>query len=568
MPEPAHRQFRAARDLLLDCAGDIAAARAKFRWPELSHFNWALDWFDEVAAGNHSVALRVLSPDRADAVTFAELSARSSAVASWLRGVGVERGEGVFIVLDNCVETWEILLALMKLRAVAIPVFTSLSTDELSRRLHRSRARHLVASEEAAGRLADSTPDGVSIVIGQRPGWLSYHESESQPAEFTPAGPTAASELMSCFFTSGSTAPPKLVAHTHVSYPVGHLSGMYWAGLRPGDIHLNVSSPGWAKHPWSSMFAPWNAEATVVSVDTRHASPAFVRSALDETGATTFCAPPGLWRSLAQHGLGQRPAALREAMSVGEPLARHVAATVGDAWRLPLRNGYGQSEVTALAGVLPGDGGDPTALGAELPGYRIVLLAPGSITPADEGEVCLDLGAGALGLMHGYLDDDGRRIGPPPASLAYYRTGDLARRNAEGGLVFIGRIKDLFRAPGGGLVAPAAVEAALTSHPAVHEGAVVGVSRIPDGSGPVVAKAHVVLADGWNAGPVTAEALFSHVNESFGAAQGMVLLEFVDALPRTESGKIFRDALRGWPRSVLAEYTSSPPGAREERTGG
>ncbi|MFC5215358.1 AMP-binding protein [Streptomyces coerulescens] len=555
-----HTAFRAARDLLLRHAQDPRRARAEFAWPRFEHFNWAVDWFDVIAAENRATALRVLTPEGDQEADFATLSARSDQVAGWLAELGVRRGDAVLLLLDNGVEVWEVLLALMKLRAVAVPVFTTLDPDEVQERLRRSRARHLVASASAAGPVGGAEVPGVRVVTGgELPGWEPYERSRMHSGGCPAPGPTPADEVMSCFFTSGSTARPKLVAHTHRSYPVGHLTGMFWAGFRPGDVHLNVSSPGWAKHPWSSFFAPWNAEATIVSVDTRHADPEFLLDALERTRATTFCAPPSIWRALVRAGLTGRDIVLREAMSVGEPLTQDIVTAVRDAWGVSVRNGYGQSEVTAMTGVLPVGTDDPRSLGRPLPGCEIVLCPVGTETPGEEGEVCLDLTAGAAGLMHGYLDDDGQRIEPAPASLRLYRTGDLARRESDGSLTFIGRIKDVFRAEDGTLVAPAALEAALLEHPAVHEVGVVTVPATPDAPAgattPLVAKAHVVPAAGWNAGPVTAQALLRHASGGAGMA-GLSVVEFADELPRTESGKIYREALRAQLRSPLVEFTA------------
>lgn len=554
-PSP-HAAFRAARDVLLRHTADLERARAEFTWPALAHFNWAVDWFDVIAAGNRATALRVLTPDGDAQVDFLTLSARSDQVAAWLAALGVGRGERVLLLLDNGVEVWELLLALMKLRAVAVPVFTTLAAAEVRERLRRSRARHVVASESVAGALEGAAVPGVRITVGgARPGWQEYGDSLRHRGPRPDVGPTPADEVMSCFFTSGSTARPKLVAHTHVSYPVGHLTGMYWAGFRPGDVHLNISSPGWAKHPWSSFFAPWNAEATIVSVDTRHADPEFVLAALERTGATTFCAPPSIWRTLVRAGLSGRRVVLREAMSVGEPLTQDIVTAVREAWGVTVRNGYGQSEVTAMTGVTAGGGDDPRSLGRPLPGCEVVLCPVDGDTPAGEGEVCLDLSPGLPSLMHGYLDDDGRRVGADPASLPLYRTGDLARREGDGSLTFIGRVKDVYRTPDGRLVAPAALEAVLLEHPAVHEVGVVSVPETAEGDAPLVAKAYVVAATGWNAGPVTAQALLRHARGA-GELAGLSVVEFADELPRTESGKIYREALRAQLRSPLVEFTA------------
>ncbi|MGW7541091.1 AMP-binding protein [Streptomyces sp. NPDC054770] len=566
----AHEEFRVARDVLLRHAHDPDHAHASFRWPRPPHFNWAVDWFDAVARGNGRPALWVITPDRDRQVSFDGLARRSDQVAGWLRSRGVRRGDGVALLLDTSVAVWELLLALMKLRAVAVPLFTTLAAEEVDDRLRRAGVRHVVADAAVAGEPAFQgtalhTVPGLRVCVGGPvPGWEPWTDAERFEGGFAAEGPTPADELMCCFFTSGSTARPKLVGHTHTSYPIGHLSGMFWAGLRPGDVHLNISSPGWAKHPWSSLFAPWNAEAQVVSLDTRHASAELVLNALERTAATSFCAPPSIWRRLVAAGLSGRQIALREAMSVGEPLTDDIVDAVRAAWGVVVRNGYGQSELTAMAGVSSGQPHDPTSLGRPLPGYRIVLCPPGTTASAREGEICVDLTDRPAGLMRGYLDPAHT---PPSGPGTLYRTGDLAQWEDDGTLTFIGRVKDVFHTARGVRVAPAVLEKLLLSHPAVAEAGVVPVAAAADPES-LEAKAYVRLANGWNAGAVTAEAVLGHVNGKHGElpeAVRLTVLEFVDDLPRTESGKIFREQLRGFVRSPLVEFTAPVPAASSAR---
>ncbi|NEE19070.1 AMP-binding protein, partial [Streptomyces sp. SID7499] len=187
-------------------------------------------------------------------------------VANWLRGLGVRRGEAVLLMLGNRAEVWETMLAAIKLGAVVIPTYTTATPGELADRLDRGRVRHVVAEADLSDRFAAAPGGWQGIAVGgEVRGWQRYADSRTAPEEFTPDGPTRAADPLFRYFTSGTTSRPKMVEHTHVSYPVGHLSGMYWNGVRPGDVHLNISAPGWAKHAWSSLFVPWNAEATVVA---------------------------------------------------------------------------------------------------------------------------------------------------------------------------------------------------------------------------------------------------------------------------------------------------------------
>src|ERR1051326_8540193 len=258
--------FRAARDLLLTHREDYEAARREFAWPALDEFNWALDWFDVIAAEHpERTALRIVGDDAAS-LTYGELAARSGQVANWLRGLGVRRGDRVLLMLGNVAPLWEVILAAMKLGAVIIPASTLLQPADLADRIVRGAVRHVVADAASAAKFGSVAGDFTRIVVdGAVPGGQSDSAAFLSSSLFVPEGVTRAGDPLLLYFTSGTTAQPKLVAHTQVSYPVGHLSTMYWLGLRPGDVHLNLSSPGWAQHAWAGFFSPWDAEATGVA---------------------------------------------------------------------------------------------------------------------------------------------------------------------------------------------------------------------------------------------------------------------------------------------------------------
>ena len=259
---------RTARDLLLAARTDYERARAEFAWPRPEQFNFALDWFDGVLAVEtpDAIALRLIESDRSEAsYTFADLARRSDRLAGWLRAQGVARGMRVLVLLGNQVELWETTLAAMKLGAVIIPATTLLAPADLRDRIGRGNAGAVIARSDVTAGFADVAGDYLRIAVGERvPDWLDYAESSGFDEPFEPDGVTRADDPLLLYFTSGTTALPKLVEHTNASYPIGHLSTMYWIGLQPGDVHLNVSSPGWAKHAWSCVFAPWLAGATIV----------------------------------------------------------------------------------------------------------------------------------------------------------------------------------------------------------------------------------------------------------------------------------------------------------------
>lgn len=533
--------FRAARDLLLTHRADPRAAAAAFRWPRLPAFNWALDWFDAALAQEQgdATALWLVHDDGDDVrLTFAELSQRSGQLADWLRTQGVNRGDRMLLVLGNQVELWLVLLAAMKLGAVVIPATTLLGPAELRDRVERGGVAHVVARSEDAAKFADVPGSYTRIAVGDPvPGWLRLADAETHLGRFVPEGPTGGDDPLLLYFTSGTTARPKLVEHTHTSYPVGHLSTMYWIGLRPGDVHLNVSSPGWAKHAWSCVFAPWNAGATVLVHAYERFDPQALLGVLARCQVTTFCAPPTVWRMLLQVDLAawRDRLAVRELVSAGEPLNPEVVEQVRRAWGITVRDGYGQTETTAQVGNSPGLEVRPGSMGLPLPGYPVVLVDPVRGVPADEGELCLDLADRPVGLMRGYRQDGDAGVGD-----RYYRTGDVARREADGYLSYVGRADDVFKASDY-RISPFELESVLLEHPAVAEAAVVPA---PDPVRTAVPKAYVTLAEGWAADRTTALAILRHARERLAPYQRVRRVEFA-ALPKTISGKIRRVELRG-----------------------
>jgi acetyl-CoA synthetase len=535
-------EFRAARDTLLRHADDYDAARAQFDWPRPEHFNWALDWFDRIAEGNERTALHIVEEDGGEQrVSFDRMRERSAQVANWLRGLGVRAGDRIIVMLGNQVELWETLLAAMKLRAVVIPATPLLQSGDLADRVARGRARYVVARAQDAEKFTDVPGDYTRIAVGGAPdGWSAYADAARASGEFTPDGPTRADDTLLLYFTSGTTAQPKLVEHTHVSYPVGHLATMYWIGLRPGDVHLNISSPGWAKHAWSNFFAPWNAEATVFLFNYTRFDAGRLMAEMDRAGVTTFCAPPTVWRMLIQADLKQLATPPREVVGAGEPLNPEVIEHVRRAWGVTIRDGFGQTETAVQIANTPGQPVRPGSMGRPTPGFDVVLLDPVTGETGDEGEICLDLNGPQgrpVGLMTGYHGDPERTA--EAMAGGYYRTGDIGARDADGNLTYVGRADDVFKASDY-KISPFELESALLEHEAVAEAAVV---PSPDPVRLSVPKAYVVLAAGWEPGPDTAKAIFAHSRAVLAPYKRLRVLEFAD-LPKTISGKIRRVELR------------------------
>jgi acetyl-CoA synthetase len=547
----ATRTFRHARDFLLDHRYDYDAATEGFAWPALSEFNWALDHFDVVAAEAATAgrkALWIVEEDGRQAHwSYAELAERSNRLANWLRARGVARGDRVILMLGNQLELWETILAAIKLGAVIIPTSTLLGPDDLEDRLERGHGRHVITSAEHAAKFEGLEGEYTRICVGSPPpGWHNYADAYAASGIFSADAITRADDALLLYFTSGTTSKPKLVEHTHVSYPVGHLSTMYWIGLRPGDVHLNVSSPGWAKHAWSSVFAPWNAEATIFVYNYRRFDAAALLDVIVRCGVTTFCAPPTVWRMLIQSDLGRVTVPLREVVGAGEPLNPEVIDHVRRAWGLQLRDGFGQTETTVAIANTPGQPVKSGSMGRPVPGYSVALVDPITGAVGDDGEICLELDDRPLGLMVRYAGDGARNDAAMADGL--YRTGDIGSLDADGYITYVGRSDDVFKASDY-RISPFELESVLIEHPAVAEAAVV---PSPDPLRLSVPKAYVILAAGHAPDDATARSILGYAREHLAPHKRIRRLEFAD-LPKTISGKIRRVDLRGREAALYAE---------------
>jgi acetyl-CoA synthetase len=550
--------FKQARDFLFAHRTDYRGAHAGFRWPRLENFNYALDWFDaELARGAQAdqPALKIVGDGAAD-VTFRQLSDSSNRIANGLRALGVKRGDRILLMLGNVVALWELMLAAMKLGAVVIPATTLLTPNDLKDRFERGRVRHLIANASDAAKFAGLDPRVTRIGLGDVPaGWHNHADLLRGDARFVPDGETRATDPMLLYFTSGTTSRPKLVEHSHQSYPVGHLITMYWVGLQPGDMHLNISSPGWAKHAYSCFFAPWNAGATIFIVNQPRFNARGMLDAVAENKVTTICAPPTVWRMLVQEDLAAWKVSLREVCSAGEPLNPEIIEHVQRVWGLTVREAYGQTETTVQIACFPGERVEPGSMGQEAPGYRIRLLDADD-KDVEEGEVSIDLDPPPIGLMRGYQNDDGSFA---PLGAIAYRTGDVAARSTDGYYTYIGRADDVFKASDY-RISPFELESALIEHPAIAEAAVVPA---PDPIRMAVPKAYVTLTASSSPDAATALSIFQHLREALAPFKRVRRIEFTD-LPKTISGKIRRVELRQQENRRAAEGGRAPGEFREE----
>jgi acetyl-CoA synthetase len=530
-----HQAFAAAVAALQDARGDLARAR-RVSVPSSENFNWAFDHFDLLPADRTAL---ILASERGDTeLTFGDLQVQSRKLASGLADAGIRRGDHILLMLGNVAPLWQSMLAAMRLGAVVIPATVLLRRDDVVDRLERGEVTAIIADTASAAMLEGLAEDRIRICVGSAPSdWHRFDDVLNASSEFLPDAPTHRDDPLLLYFTSGTTSRPKLVEHTHASYPVGHLSTMYWIGLRAGDVHLNISSSGWAKHAWSSFFAPWTAGATIVALAYSRFDAGVAVEALRRYDVTTFCAPPTVWRMLVQGELGQRPPVLRELVSAGEPLNPAIIDEVEHRWGLTVRDGYGQTETTAMIANPPEEKIRKGSMGRPLPGYEIVLLDPDG-QPAEEGEICLPTGRRQIGLMLNYRgSDDGAA---QALRDGFYHTGDVAQRDADGYLTFVGRTDDVFKSSDY-RISPFELESVLIEHPAIAEAAVV---PSPDPTRLAVPKAFVTLARGASPDLATATSVLAHCRAHLPPFKRIRRLEFVAEFPKTVSGKIRRAELK------------------------
>ncbi|MEO6997524.1 MAG: AMP-binding protein [Terracoccus sp.] len=575
--------YRAARDQLLELRGQHERAVSEFAFPDVGpRFNWAVDWFDAFARGNDRPALTIIddggSPDETvTTLSFDLMSRRSDQVAAWLGTLGVRRGDAVLLMLGNQVELWDTMLGVMKLGAVLMPTTTAAGPGDLADRLERGGARAVIADSRETHKFDDVPGDYLRIAVPTGTdaggtgglGWLDLHDAYELTVGPAPHPETAPDDRLLLYFTSGTTSRPKLVEHTQQSYPCGHLTTMYWIGLQPGDVHLNISSPGWAKHAWSCFFAPWIAESTIFIYNFTRFDPAALLRVLTEHHVTSLCAPPTVWRMLINADLSAGPGSLREIVAAGEPLNPEVIARVHQAWGLHVRDGYGQTETTAIVGNTVGSPLKPGSMGRALPGCPVVLVDPitnepvavagprgddraaDGTTAVSEGEICLDLTASPTLLMTGYQGDEQRNT--DSMAGGFYHTGDVASIDADGYITYVGRTDDVFKASDY-KISPFEVESVLIEHPAVAEAAVV---PSPDPVRLAIAKAYIALVPGHEPDAEVARSILAHARARLAPWQRVRRIEFYE-LPKTISGKIRRVELRGRETELAASGAAQP----------
>jgi acetyl-CoA synthetase/medium-chain acyl-CoA synthetase len=531
---------------------DKTYAEFKFDVPE--YFNFASDVFDKWDP--NSLAMYWVDDDGNEAKrTFGELTAASNRTANMLRSLGVKKGDVVVVILPRLLEWWEINLACLRLGAVISPGTTQLTSKDIKYRFEAAEATCIIADGANAPKVdvirAECPTVKSYVIVGEkRDGWVYYTEAVAAASpEFT-CERTRNDDIAILYFTSGTTGYPKMTAHTHVSYPMGHyVTGKFWLDLTTNDLHWNLSDTGWAKAAWSSFYGPWSCGSAIF---VHHNAKFDVKKTLEYLAkypVTTLCGPPTAYRMMVLEDLSQyKFPTLRHCVGAGEPLNPEIIEVWENATGLKIRDGYGQTESVVLAATFPPLEVRPGSMGKPTPGFDVrVIDDEGNEVPrGKEGDIAVRVKPNRpVGLFKEYWKN-------PEKTAASYRgdfyiTGDRAIQDEDGYLWFVGRADDVILASGY-RIGPFEVESALIEHPAVAESAVVSS---PDETRGEVVKAFVILAPGYQGSDALVKELQDYVKKVTAPYKYPRKIEFVDSLPKTVSGKIRRIELRekewaGW----------------------
>jgi acyl-coenzyme A synthetase/AMP-(fatty) acid ligase len=521
-----------------------------FRWDVPEYYNFAFDVIDHWAEDPHKLAMLWVN-ERGDEkrLTFRDFAVRANQVGNALRTMDIRKGDRILIMLPRLPEWWEAVLGIMKIGAISMPGTTLLTPKDVAYRIQSAEAKAVITDDEGAlkvEQVADECPTlRLKILLGaEREGWVNYTRVVAAAATDLKREPTRGDEPMMIYFTSGTVGYPKMVLHTHVSYPIGHIvTGKYWLDLKPTDVHWNLSDTGWAKAAYSNLFGPWVMGAAMFTFDGRGRFDARqTLELLERYPISTFCAPPTAYRLLVLEDLSRyRLSALRHCIGAGEPLNPEVI----DAWQRGtgqlIRDGYGQTETVILVANFPPLPVKPGSMGKPSPGFTIGVIDDEGreVTAGTEGDIAVKLTPQRpVGLFKEYWRN-------PEATANclrgdWYVTGDRAVRDEDGYLWFVGRADDVIISAGY-RIGPFEVESALVEHPAVAEAAVVAS---PDPIRGEVVKAFVILAPGHQPSEQLAVDLQEHVKRVTAPYKYPREIEFTPELPKTISGKIRRVELR------------------------
>jgi len=519
-----------------------------FQLDKPEYFNWVDDIFYplNVKAFPESNALIWRYNEQEHFFTFQDIYNRSNQLLNFLRNNGAKKGEHIYTILPLVPDNWTSILATIKGGFILMPTATNMTARDITYRFETLFPEIIistVAISEAIDIAEQEFGHNIKLKIlvdGEKQGWHSIKDIEKESIE-AKAENTKADDPFLYFFTSGTTGLPKVVVHTHFTYPFGHLSTASWVNTSHGDIHYNISSPGWAKFAWSSFFAPWNTGATIFANQVDAFIPSEQLEAMENYGITTFCGSPTVFRMLIQEDLAKYNLKIKTCVAAGEPLNPDVIEKWRQGTGVTIRDGYGQTETTAIVGNIEGEFLKPGSMGKPTFLYDIDIFDDDGnvLPPLEEGAICIKMkNQNHNGVFIGYLNDDKRTKSSFKHNLYY--TGDKAYKDEDGYIWFVGRNDDVIKASAY-RIGPFEVESVLIEHDAVLESAVVASPHYMRG---YAVKAFVLLKNGVSPSQALAKELFKFTEERLAKYKVPRIIEFPETLPKTISGKIRRIELR------------------------
>ncbi|NYE56452.1 AMP-binding protein [Carboxydothermus ferrireducens] len=528
---------------------DYEKTYREFRHQVPEYFNFARDTFDVWAQDPNKLAMLWVDDfGNERRFTFKQFSELSKQTANFFNSLGVKQGDRILVILPRLPEWWVIYLAAIRAGIIFIPGTTQLTSKDIKYRVETAETVMVITDEDNAAKVEEIKGElpvlKHLVIVGKREGWLSLNE---EIAKFSPeyeAANTKSDDPAIIFFTSGTTGYPKMAVHTHASYPIGHyITGKYWLDLTPDDLHWNMSDTGWAKAAWSSFFGPWICGAAIF---VHHSVGKFdakkTLELLAKYPITTFCGPPTAYRVFVLEDLKKyKFPHLRHCVAAGEPLNPEVIKVWKEATGLTIRDGYGQTETCVLVANFPCFEVKPGSMGKPAPGYYVSIIDDegNELPPGKEGNIAIKVKPERpVGLFKEYWKNPDKTAEVFRGD--WYLTGDRAIKDEDGYFWFVGRADDVILAAGY-RIGPFEVESALVEHPAVAEAAVVAS---PDEIRGEIVKAFVVLAPGYSPSEELVKELQEHVKKVTAPYKYPREIEFIDALPKTVSGKIRRVELR------------------------
>ena len=518
------------------------------------HFNFSYDVIDVWANEEPEKLALLWTNDEGECrrFTFAQLKEISDRTAAYFQSLGVGRGDMVMLILKRRCEFWFSMLALHKLGAVAIPATHMLTSHDIQYRVERAGIKCIVSVGEdyVMEQIKDAmqhTPVPILVSIGPKEdeGFHSWHkEWNDAPAFERPFTPNDNSDTMLMYFTSGTSGEPKMVAHDFL-YALGHLStGVFWHNLKEDSLHLTVADTGWGKAVWGKLYGQWFAGAAVFVYDHEKFTAKALLEQMSKYRVTSFCAPPTVYRFMIHEDFSQFDlSSLRYCTTAGEALNSAVYEKFYDLTGIRLMEGFGQTETTLTLSTMPWNKPKPGSMGLPNPQYDIDLVRDDG-TPCEDGEkgeIVIRVGdKKPIGLFKEYFRDD--ELTASVWHDGMYHTGDVAWRDEDGYYWFVSRKDDVIKSSGY-RIGPFEVESALMKHPAVLECAITGV---PDETRGMVVKATIVLNEAWKVkkGDALVKELQEHVKTHTAPYKYPRIIDFVDELPKTISGKIRRVEIR------------------------